>query len=168
MINVNKLLYFLSKNGLLAIFIIILLEYACFPMSAEVILPFAGNISYGNSTPFVLLYLVTLPASLLGTSICYLVGLLGGHKIINYITRHFPGTKKGFDYSYQFFSRHGNSAVCLGRLVPICRTYISFIAGATHQSFINFIIFSLFGISLWNGLLLGLGYFLGFKLIIGI
>ena len=164
----NRTIYFLCKNGLLAIFIIICLEYACFPISSEIILPFAGSISHGNSTPFLLLFLITLPASLIGTTLCYVIGLLGGHKIINYITRHFPGTKKGFDYSYQFFSKHGNSAVCLGRLFPICRTYISFIAGATRQSFINFIIFSFIGISLWNGILLALGYFLGYKIITGI
>lgn len=157
----NKIITFITNNGLLAIFIIILLEYACFPVSSEVILPFAGAFSRNNDTPYILLLLISIPAGLIGTSLCYLCGYFGGYKLISYITRRFPSTQKSFDYSFQFFDNHGKAAVCVGRIIPLCRTYIAFVAGATKQRYLDFIVYSFIGIALWNSILTGLGFILG-------
>lgn len=157
----NKIISFVVNNGLFAIFIIVLLEYACFPVSSEIVLPFAGAFSRNNNIPYILLLFVSIPAGLIGTTFCYLCGYFGGYRLINVITRKFPSTKQSFDYSFRFFDNHGKFAVCAGRIIPLCRTYIAFVAGATKQRFSDFLTFSFIGITLWNSVLTGLGYILG-------
>ncbi|MGB4015225.1 MAG: hypothetical protein WBL47_05315, partial [Bacilli bacterium] len=49
-------------------------------------------------------------------------------------------------------------AVALGRVIPLCRTYIAFVAGASRQKAARYAGFSLIGITLWNAALIGLGY----------
>lgn len=157
----SKIMSFIAGNGMLAVFIIIMMEYACFPVSSEIVLPFAGAIAQNSHTPYILLLFISIPAGIIGSLICYVLGYIGGHRLITWLTRKFPATTKGIDYSYSFFDRHGKFAVCAGRLIPLCRTYISFIAGATRQPICDFIFFSFAGITVWNSVLIGLGYILG-------
>lgn len=44
---------FIYEHGLLAMFIIIMLEYACFPVSSEIVLPFSGAFASINSISFI-------------------------------------------------------------------------------------------------------------------
>ncbi len=73
--------------------------------------------------------------------------------------KRFPRTKRPILASYRFFGNHGAGAVCFGRLIPICRTYISFISGAANQSFGEYFLCSCIGIALWNTFLIGIGYY---------
>lgn len=50
-------------------------------------------------------------------------------------------------------------AVGIGRVIPLCRTYIAFVAGAFGQSFLSFLAASFCGIFVWNSVLIGVGYF---------
>ena len=44
-------------------------------------------------------------------------------------------------------------------VIPLCRTYIAFVAGSSKQSFPTYAIFSAIGITLWNSVLITLGYY---------
>ncbi|WP_235807761.1 DedA family protein [Liquorilactobacillus uvarum] len=44
-----------------------------------------------------------------------------------------------------FFSRHGNSAIFLGRFTPFIRTFIPFIASLSKMNYRNFIKFNILG-----------------------
>lgn len=148
------------EYGLLAMFVIILIEYACFPISSEIVLPFSGAVaSLQHINYFVILPLSVL-AGLLGTSFCYTVGRIGGGALIDRLIKKFPKAGKGILTSQTKFQRYGALAVCFGRLIPLCRTYIAFIAGAAGQNPITFLVYSFFGITLWNATLIGLGFLL--------
>ncbi len=149
--------------GLLAIFFIILIEYACFPISSEIVLPFSGAFASFQHISYFLLLPISVAAGLLGTSICYIIGRYGGAAVMNRIIDRFPKAQKGISYSQEKFHQYGTLAVALGRLIPICRTYIAFIAGAAGQSPLSFLASSCIGITLWNAVLIGLGYFLRTK-----
>ena len=56
--------------------------------------------------------------------------------------------------------RFGALAVCFGRVIPLCRTYIAFIAGSVKQPYSQFLTYSFFGITVWNCILISLGYLL--------
>ena len=71
----------------------------------------------------------------------------------------FPSSKKPILASYRTFGNRGRLAVCVGRIIPICRTYIAFVAGACGQSYPAYVIFSSIGITIWNTLLICLGYY---------
>ena len=146
------------SHGLLAMFFIILIEYACFPISSEIVLPFSGAIASLQHINFFVILPLSVLAGLLGTSFCYAIGRFGGGAILDRITHRFPKTKNGIDLSYAKFHRYGALAVCIGRMIPLCRTYIAFVAGAAKQNYSVFLGSSLIGISIWNCILIGLGY----------
>ena len=61
----------------------------------------------------------------------------------------------------EFFDKHGNMALVLGRFVPFIRTYITLVAGVTRMNRRRFLLWSLVGAVLWVALVLLAGYFLG-------
>jgi len=156
----NFITTLINEYGLIAMFIIIMLEYACFPVSSELVLPFSGAVASVNHTNFFVILGLSIIAGLIGTGICYSIGWFGGGAIINAITRKFPKSKKSIDAANEKFNQNGASAVCIGRVVPLIRTYIALIAGASKLNPITYFTASALGISIWNTLLIGLGYIL--------
>lgn len=148
------------EYGLIAMFLIIMLEYACFPVSSEIVLPFSGAVASVNHTNFFVILLLSILAGLIGTGFCYTIGWFGGGAIISAIERRFPKSRKGIDTSYDKFKQHGAAAVCIGRVIPLIRTYIALVAGAAKLNPVTFFSASAIGIALWNTLLIGLGYIL--------
>jgi membrane protein DedA with SNARE-associated domain len=156
----NFFINFILKHGLLAMFFFILIEYACFPISSEIVLPFSGAVASINSISYFVILPLSVIAGILGTSICYFLGRIGGSLLLDRIMLRFPKTKAPILSSFEKFEKYGTMAVFLGRLIPLCRTYIAFVAGSVKQSYPVFIGASLLGISIWNSLLIGLGYIL--------
>ena len=156
--SMQTLLHFLSFYGLPAMFFIILLEYACFPVSSEIVLPLCGALAAASGTSYPALILLSTLAGILGTCICYAVGRYGGTAVLNRITRRFPKTEKSLHASRDKFEHYGIYAVAIGRVIPLCRTYIAFIAGASGMKFVPYLVSSLIGITVWNSILTGIGY----------
>ncbi len=148
----------ISEYGTLAMFLIILLEYACFPVSSEIVLPFSGAVASMNHTSFLVILPLSILAGLIGTGICYGIGWFGGQVILHAIIRRFPKAQKGLDHANEKFQKHGGAAVCIGRVIPLIRTYIALIAGAAKLHPVTYFTYSLLGITVWNTLLIGLGY----------
>ena len=151
---------FFNRFGILAMFLCILLEYGCFPVSSEIVLPLSGAMASHQKVPFILMLFLSVIAGLIGTSFCFLVGRLGGTRVLNRLSNRFPKTKKPLRASFQTFEKYGIWAVGIGRVIPICRTYIAFVAGVSNQSYFKFAIASMVGISILNTLLIGFGYLL--------
>ncbi|NLK99818.1 MAG: DedA family protein [Clostridiales bacterium] len=144
--------------GLLAMFLIIMLEYACFPVSSEIVLPLSGAVASINETHFLVILPLSILAGLIGTGICYTVGWFGGGAIISAIKKKFPKSEKSLNASYDRFHENGASAVCIGRVIPLVRTYIALVAGAAKLKPSVYFPASFLGITIWNTLLIGLGY----------
>lgn len=157
----ERIFDFILHNGLPALFFIIFLEYACFPISSEVVLPFCGFISKVNELSFPLIFGISVVAGVLGTLVCYGIGYIFGYKLVNAISGRFPSMEKKFNKSFSFFNNYGSFAVCFGRMIPLVRTYISFVAGITKLNLLRYIIFTTIGIGIWNFVLIWLGFKLG-------
>ena len=149
-----------EQYGLLGLCLMILLEYACFPISSEIVLPFCGAFAKSYGISFFLLIPGSVFAGIIGTSFCYIIGRLGGAKVLTMLKTRFPKTEKGITASEEKMERYGALAVCFGRVIPLCRTYIAFIAGSMKQPYRQFLTYSFFGITVWNCILIGLGYLL--------
>ena len=144
------LTFLLKKYGLLGLCLMILLEYACFPISSEIVLPFCGAFAKSYDISFFLLIPGSVLAGLLGTSLCYFIGRIGGTRVLTFLKTKFPKTEKGITASEEKMERYGALAVCFGRVIPLCRTYIAFIAGSMKQPYRQFLTYSFFGITVWN------------------
>jgi membrane protein DedA with SNARE-associated domain len=148
-----------NQYGMTAIFLLILAEYACFPVSSEIVLPLAGLLGARQGLPFPILVLFSTASGLIGSCITYGIGRFGGSPLLERLMQRFPSFSKPILASYRAFGDHGKSAVFLSRLIPLCRTYIGFVAGAMKQSLAGYLICSSFGILLWNTVLTSLGYY---------
>ena len=149
-----------DQYGIFAMIVVIFLEYACFPISSELVLPFTGAVARSEDVSFFLLLPLSVLAGLLGTGLCYLAGYVGGDVILTKLGKRFPKTETAIVSSRKKFTKYGPWAVCIGRVIPLCRTYIAFVAGAVRQPPSVFFPYSFLGITLWNSALLSLGFFL--------
>jgi membrane-associated protein len=69
--------------------------------------------------------------------------------------------RKYFDQTHEFFEKHGNKALVIGRFVPFVRTFITIVAGVTKMERRRFFTWSAVGAVLWVLVISLLGYFLG-------
>ena len=152
-----------SKYGVFMMFVLIALEYSCFPLPSEIVLPFLGYITNKNIYNIYGVILMSTIMGYLGCIICYLVGYYGGSIIYNKIYNKIPSWRKGLDGSYNFFYKYGNISVLIGRVIPMFRTYVSFFAGLFKQSLLKYSLYSILGITIWNTFLILSGYYLASK-----
>jgi len=66
-----------------------------------------------------------------------------------------------WDQTAEFFERHGNKALVIGRFVPFVRTYITVVAGISRMDRRRFFTWSAVGAALWVVIITLLGFFLG-------
>ncbi len=149
-----------DKFGLLIILLFVILEYACFPFPSEILLPFMGYVVNMCSYSLIGTIIISVILGYFGSLICYLVGYYGGSKIYNKIYNKIPSWRKGLDETHRFFYKYGNLSVVVGRVIPMFRTYVSFFAGIFKQSLLKYSLYSIIGISIWNSILICLGYYL--------
>ena len=69
--------------------------------------------------------------------------------------------KKYFDQTRDFFEKHGNKALVIGRFVPFVRTYVTVVAGVAQMDRRRFLTWSAVGAVLWVVTITLLGYVLG-------
>lgn len=151
---------FITQYGLIAMFIFIALEYACLPLPSEVVLPLSGALAVSSGRPLVLVIIISVVAGLLGSMICYSIGYSGGNAVLDKMMYRYPSTKKGIESTRRFYRQYATISVGIGRVIPLFRTYISFMAGITKQKVSVFLLASSFGILVWNSVLITLGYWL--------
>lgn len=158
MIIIDTILSFINSYGIIAALLAILIEYSCFPIPSEVVLPLVGAIAFNKGYNFFLILFLSLIFSLLGSSVCYLIGRTGGSKAINWLKKAYPKSEKGLSEAENKYQKYSSLSVCFGRIIPLCRTYISFISGSSKQNYLKFLFFSSIGILIWNTTLIFLGY----------
>lgn len=155
------LMIIIQKLGYLGIFASTALEYACFPISSELLLPFIGfTVSKGEMNLIYTIIISTL-GGVAGCSFCYCIGRFGGKFIDRTLCRKFKGIRLGIQHAKGYFNRYGKQSVLIARVFPIARTYISIPAGMAKMDYSSFVLYSALGAFVWNTVLISLGYFLG-------
>jgi membrane-associated protein len=99
-------------------------------------------------------------AAVLGDFTGYAKGKWLGNKLFD------KEENKYFKKSYilkseQFYQKYGMGAFILGRFLPVVRTLVPMLAGASRLSLKRFSLYNVLGAVIWIGLLAPLGYFLG-------
>ncbi len=158
---VNYMIYLIEKLGYIGIFFVISLEYACFPIPSEVVLPFVGMSIPQTSLSFLPSFLVSILAGLFGSLICYAIGLYGGEPLLHALAKHSSGLKTALEKFNTWFTSYGRLAVLFTRIIPLTRTYISLFAGVSHMPLYEFLLYSSTGIAIWNLVLMSLGFYIG-------
>ncbi len=103
--------------------------------------------------------LVLVGAALLGNVLGYEIGRRLGPVIYEHDGKVLK--RDHLDRSERFFDEHGRSALVIGRFVPVVRTYVTVVAGASKLNRARFLMWSLVGALLWVLSITLAGYFLG-------
>ena len=150
----------------MAVFLFTVLEAACIPIPSELTLGLAGALSSGAVDPhhklnLVVVIVIGVVGELVGSFIAYVVGRTGGRAFVDRFGKYLLLTHKDLDRAEAWFARRGPSAVLIGRVVPVVRTFISFPAGVAEMPVVAFGVFTAIGVTVWIGVLAGIGYALG-------
>lgn len=148
--------------GYPGIFVLMFLETSSLPIPSEVILPFAGYLSFMGQFNSYLVVAVATVAGIFGSLIDYYIGLKGvqslvKHKILGKVIL----STGQLQLAEKWFDKHGSLVVFASRLIPGFRTTFSFPAGAAKMPLKKFLIYTTAGCLLWNAILVYLGWYLG-------
>ena len=148
--------------GALGVGLAILLETVVPPIPSEVVLPLAGYLAQTGRMGLLAAFLAATAGSLIGASFLYQLGRwLGPERSRRWLDRLPLVDSSDVDKAFDAFDRHGRTAVLLGRLVPVVRSFISVPAGVVRMPWPQFLLYTAIGSAVWNGALIGAGVALG-------
>jgi membrane-associated protein len=105
---------------------------------------------------FILIWL----AAFIGTQVGYWIGYKIGPPLFEQ-NRNFILNQKVLDRTHEFFEKYGARAVVLARFVPILRALIPMLAGISRMDIKRFTKLNLIGATVWVGIFMLAGYWLG-------
>lgn len=158
--------HIIEFGGIILILAIVYIEtgfFLGFVLPGGDYLLFAAGMFCGThylEIPLALLLLLLVTASFMGDLTGYYKGKwLGGKLFADNKSRFFK--KEYLERGSSFYSRFGIWAFILGRFMPVIRTLVPMIAGATDFRFRRFLLFNLLGAIVWVCTLVPLGYYVG-------
>lgn len=147
--------------GYTEIVFLMALESSLFPVPSELVMIPAGyRAAQGELNPF----LATLAGgfgSLIGASANYALGRYVGRAFLLRYGKYFLINQKTFDDAEALFLRNANMATFVGRFIPGIRHLISIPPGMFGMALAPFVLLTTLGATLWCGVLVATGYFLG-------
>jgi membrane-associated protein len=158
--------HLIEFGGLLLILAIVYIEtgfFLGFVLPGGDYLLFAAGMFCGTQyleLPLALLLLLLVAAAFMGDFTGYFKGKWLGEKLfVDNKSRFFK--KEYLERGSSFYTRFGIWAFILGRFMPVIRTLVPMIAGATQFHFRRFLLFNFLGAVTWVCTLVPLGYFIG-------
>jgi len=132
------------------------------PLPSEVILPLAGFLAGRDELGLVSVFAWALAGSVGGALVLYWVGAAIGRERVCGLVERMPLMKvEDVEHAEDWFGRHGEMAVLVGRLIPGVRSLISLPAGFERMPLLRFTALTTLGSAAWNALLIAAGYLLG-------
>lgn len=155
--------HFLSSWGYVALVVLTVAEAACVPIPSEVTLGAAGYLASTGRMEIVVIILFAALGELAGSFVGWGIGRYGGRPLIERLGRYVLLTSADLDRTERWFAKRGESAVFVGRMLPVVRTFISLPAGVAEMKIVRFALATLAGSLLWCAALGLTGYELGHK-----
>lgn len=140
----------------------VFLENVFPPIPSEVILPLAGFTSSQGSMNVVAAFIWATIGSLAGAYFLYYLGAAIGAERLRKIAAWMWLVKvSDVDGALAWFDKYGKASILIGRVIPGIRSLISIPAGIDRMHPLTFGLYTLAGSSVWNALLIWLGWILG-------
>ncbi|MDR1116630.1 MAG: DedA family protein [Oscillospiraceae bacterium] len=153
---------YIARYGLIAVFVIVLLEYMNLPgFPAGIIMPAAGIFAAKGGLNFIWVLLISMLAGLTGSWVLYFIGRLGGAPALAWLKKKMPKQQERIDKIIDWINRRGFISVFISKLLPTVRTIISLPAGVVKMNFAVYTVSSAIGIAIWNFVFIGAGYLFG-------
>ena len=140
----------LNHHGLLAVWLLMMIESLGVPLPSEVIMPLGGALASAFHWPLALVPLVGTIGELMGASLAYGLAYRFGPDLLTG-----PGGRLGIrasqlEAAHRWFARWGSLTAMVGRCIPGLRSYVSYPAGAARMGYLRFLVFTAIGCAIWN------------------
>ncbi len=137
---------------------IMALESANIPIPSEVTMPLSGwlLVQARGATAWQAIWEGGLWGGLgctIGSLLSYALGAWGGRPLLNRYGKYLLISNHDLEVADRWFTRWGDWAAFISRLLPIVRTFISFPAGVARTRLSTFTIYSFVGSFIWCGAL---------------
>lgn len=143
------------------------IESSFIPFPSEVIIPPAAYLACtSNEVNIWLILILGTAGAIIGALINYGLSAWIGRPIVYKFADSRLGhicliNRQKVEHAEQYFDKHGAASTFIGRLIPAVRQLISIPAGLARMNLGQFTIYTALGAGVWNGILAGLGYWLG-------
>jgi membrane protein DedA with SNARE-associated domain len=152
------LLDLVDKLGAVGVGLTILIETVIPPIPSEVVLGAAGVLINAGRMNIIPVILFATLGSVVGSLFFYGIGAaLGPRRSHAFLDRLPLVETEDVDRTFEWFEKHGRSAVFFGRMVPIVRSFVSVPAGVVRMPLPQFIVYTAGGSLIWNSVLIGVG-----------
>jgi membrane protein DedA with SNARE-associated domain len=138
----------IGSYGLVAVFLLMLLESACIPVPSEAIMLYGGFLVATEGENLILMIAAGVLGNVVGSWLAYWVGYSKGRGWALRL-RWLHITEKRLDVADRWFARWGSWAVLASRCLPIIRTFISLPAGVARMPFWRFSVLTFVGCIPW-------------------
>ena len=150
-----------ASYGLLAVFVLMLVESCGVPFPSEVTMPVAGLLAATGQLNLAAVIVTGAFANLIGSLIAYWLAARFGEPLLLGPGRYAGIRRHHLEIADGWFQRWGLPAVFFGRVLPVIRTYISFPAGLARVNLPWFSVLTFAGALPWCAALALAGYVLG-------
>ncbi len=166
----------IGDHGIYAVFILMLID-AVLPAASELVMLYAGVVASGalpgqdvvlfghqidsNFWAYFAMSMAGVLGNTVGSVIGWGIGYYGGRPLVEKRGRWLHLDREKLDRAESWFARWGDWAVCLGRVTPVVRSFVSIPAGVARMPLGRFTVFTFLGCIPWCFGLAGIGWALG-------
>jgi len=147
--------------GLIALFLIVMLESGGLPLPGETALVAAGVFASQGELNIVEVIVVATAAAIIGDNLGYWAGRTGGRKLLErskFLSRWMDGV---LPWAEGFFHRHGAKTIFIGRFFSVLRVTAAWMAGVSRMPWLKFLAWNAAGGICWAVLVGLVAYYLG-------
>lgn len=157
----HALTTFVQNHGILAVLLLMAVESCGIPFPSEVIMPFAGFMASQGHISLAGAIVAGAAGNLVGSLVAYGLAAMWGEPLLLGPGRYVGISRRHVELADRWFRRHGLTAVLLGRVLPVVRTYVSFPAGMARVPLLPFAVLTFVGALPWCAALAAGGYAIG-------
>lgn len=158
---------FVYSSGYVGVFVLIMLiNLHLLPVPTQLPLALAGFLIGQGRFSFVLVMVASTAGAVTASLVLYFLGRWIGEENLHRLIKRFEWLKLVFGSDLiragEVFEKHGGKAILIGHLVPAVGALISVPAGLKRMPiFGRFMVYTILGSALWNGVFVVLGLVLG-------
>jgi membrane protein DedA with SNARE-associated domain len=147
--------------GLIALFLIVMLESGGVPLPGETALVAAGVFASQGELNIVEVIAVAAAAAIIGDNLGYWAGRTGGRKLLERSKFLSRWMDRVLPWAEGFFHRHGAKTIFIGRFFSVLRVTAAWMAGVSRMQWLKFLAWNAAGGICWAVLVGLVAYYLG-------
>jgi len=147
--------------GLIALFLVVMLESGGVPLPGETALVAAAIFASQGNLDIAEVIAVAAVAAIVGDNIGYWVGRAYGRKLLAWFGPLRRWTDRVLPRSERFFKRHGGKTIFLARFFSVLRVTAAWVAGISRMHWWSFFLWNAAGGICWAALVGLIAYYVG-------